>query len=85
MHTPRAAKMFIGLSAKPKMRKSWSSLSTAVKVTWRLNGGTHMLVLTDTCELATGSDRVLARGSTPLIRLVSPRLHTQRGREVARP
>ena len=37
-----------------------------------------MLVLTDICELATGADRLLARCSTPLIRLVSPRLHTHR-------
>ena len=79
LHTPRAAKMRSGLSAKPKM---WKSRSTgAVKGTWRLIGGTRMLVLTDICELATGADRVLARCSTPLIHLVSPRLHTHRAGE----
>ena len=62
LHTPRAVKMRSGLSAKPKM---WKSRSTgAVKGTWRLIGGTRMLVLTDICELATGADRVLARCST---------------------
>ena len=40
-----------------------------------------MLVLTDSRELATGADGVLARCSTPLIHLVSPRLHTHRAGE----
>ena len=75
MHTRRAANMRFGLSAKAKMRKSWSSLATASKVAWRLiGGGTRMLVLTDTCELATGPDRALARCSTSLIRLLEARV-----------